>query len=88
MSLKEFAIQGSLQDFSVPTHAVEQPQIASEKPNPVLYPSIFVQGKVEFLENGDHEIVKVRVPAAKVVVTTTNESGGFDTEIIVSPEGS
>ena len=89
MSFKEIPIQGSLQNFPVPTqHAEQQPQVSPQKPNRALYPSYFVQAKVEFLENGDPEIVNVSVPSATVVITTINESGGFDTETVISPEGS
>lgn len=73
------------------TH-IPQPDKSSKafdaKPKPEFHPSIFVQRKAEFDNDGNIELVTEIVPAAKVVVTTANESGGFDTEIIVSPEGS
>ncbi len=86
MSLQESGMQMMLLNVAPAQQSIENVQTHTEKPNVEFHPSAFVQGKVEFFDNGDHEVVLERVPAATVIITTMNETGGFDTEIIIAPD--
>jgi len=91
MSLKDDESQSRWNEFFEALPRIERPTMPTPTSTNTIevHDSIFVQKKVEFNDNGNFEVVTERVPAAKVSITSFNgESGGFETEVIISPDQS
>jgi len=89
MSLKDDESQSRWNEFFEALPRIERPTIPTPTSTNTaeVHDSIFVQRKAEFDENGNVEVVAIRIPAAVVTLTSINEATGeFNTEILISPD--